>query len=84
MTTDATKIPEWLRHERTVQNLGLSVMVSLGPPWVWLPSLEASSHGNGVSLTWGLLGLYLIPHGAGRVLTGLGLLTRFLRHPPKD
>lgn len=83
MTTNASKIPERLRHERTVQNRGLSVMVSLGPPWVWLPSLELSSHGNGVSLTFGPVGLYLIPHGAGRVLTGLGLLTRFLKQPTR-
>jgi hypothetical protein len=75
---NASKIPEWIRNQPCVQRRGMSAMISVGAPWAWVPSLEVSHFGNGVSLTWGLVGLYLIPHSAGRVLTGLGLLTRFL------
>ena len=72
-------IPEGLRKSEVVTDPGVCLMVGLGPPWHWQPSVQVSQNGCGVSFTWGWLGLYLIPKGAGRVLVGLVLMNRFLR-----
>lgn len=52
---------------------GRCIIFAWGPPWHWLPSIQRSRYGNGVSLTWLWWGLYFVPRPVAWLLVGAPL-----------
>lgn len=58
-----------MAHENELLNRpGGCLIFSWGPPWNWIPSVQRSRYGAGVSLTWLAWGLHYHPRSVGDLL----------------